>query len=341
MTLKHSKRFGLLRASELVGTFFNILNRTYMSIFSTSRLSVVIRKLPLCIRKHIYHDGDIKDTTTSPWAKLPAELRERIYIYVLTEPSGLIYFMEEDRMNRIYARQNQESSRIPDESLVSSLKRIYSRILSVFGDIHVRAKDRRFNQIQYVSRQCYEEAHGLELCYNDILFEDGHDLSASQRCRAFLRNMVEKRCARNLKLSIRSSSLCFQPLPTHGNDTITLIEFCNQHPKAALRLHNPFWCQDQPGFLLLGIMYTAVVRGDRQPLCQLARSWEPLLGIDLTNIESMLTPDGVPRNLRIVPYEYKLNKDKILESLRQLLVLKNREKQLWLDLAEKWFVEGL
>lgn len=105
-----------------------------MSIFSTSRLSVVVRK-------HICHDGDIKDTTTSPWAKLPAELRERIYTYVLTEPSGLIYSMQEDGMNRIYARQNLEFSRIPDESLVSSLKRIYSRILSLLGDIHVRAKD--------------------------------------------------------------------------------------------------------------------------------------------------------------------------------------------------------
>lgn len=153
--------------------------------------------------------------------------------------------------------------------------------------------------------------------------------------------MVKKRCARNLKLSIRSSSLFFQPLSSRSNDTITLIEFCNQHPKAALRLHNPFWCQDQPGFLLLGIVYTAVIRGDRQPLCQLARSWEPLLDIYLTNIESMLAPDRVPRNLRLVPYEYKLNKYRILESLGRSLVLKSREKQLWLDLAEKWFIEGL
>ena len=149
--------------------------------------------------------GERPNAALSPWVKLPAELRELIYVYVLTEPSGLVYCTGKEGMSRVCARQVQIAcNKLPITGLLSS---IYNRIPSRLRCPRIAAEEQEFNQIQYVSRRCYKEAHSLELRYNNILFEDSGDLSAGQRCQTFLSRMVGKKYAHDLKLSVRGSNV--------------------------------------------------------------------------------------------------------------------------------------
>ncbi|KNG46752.1 hypothetical protein TW65_06551 [Stemphylium lycopersici] len=148
-----------------------------------------------------------------------------------------------------------------------------------------------FNKIQYVSRQCYRETHGLKFRYSTILFEDSRDVSAGQWCRTFVNKVVKEDFAKCLNLSIRSSGLSLRP-PGYGSSSITLAQYFTQHPRAKLRLHHPYWTQRSPGFLLLGLAYAAAIRNHKL-LEQLVYEHGPTLDLDLTTIRSMLpNPQG-------------------------------------------------
>ncbi|KAF1828060.1 hypothetical protein BDW02DRAFT_297775 [Decorospora gaudefroyi] len=43
------------------------------------------------LRTVLYCSSDLQGMKVSPWTTLPAELREHIYAYVLTESSGLTF----------------------------------------------------------------------------------------------------------------------------------------------------------------------------------------------------------------------------------------------------------
>jgi hypothetical protein len=278
--------------------------------------------------------------SVSPWTTLPAELREQIYAYVLTEPSGLSYHTGTDGVNRICAREKQavcvktRSGRLP-----ALFHFIYNSVSAVSQGAAIAAEELGFNQIQYVSRQCYGEAHGLEFLYNNVLFEDSCDMSAGQRCRVFVNRVVKKDYVQYLSLSIRGAGFSFQP-PGYSGSPITLAEFCTQHPKASLRLHHPFWCQRRPGFFLLGIAYTAAVR-EYRVLDYLIWDQVPWLDFDLTGIKSTLPKEGVPLNFRLVPFEERIDRDTLRESFREYPFFQGKNSSVWLDVAENWFVEGL
>ncbi|OWY50686.1 hypothetical protein AALT_g11857 [Alternaria alternata] len=223
--------------------------------------------------------------SVSPWTALPAELREQIYAYVLTAPLGLTYRTGTDGVDRICAREKQAEHVDMLRSRPLSLPHyLYRSLLAVSRRAAIVPEELEFNQIQYVSRQCHQEAHGLEFRYNNILFEDS---------------------CNSLNLSIRGASLFFQP-PGFASSPITLTQFCLQHPKASLRLHHPFWSQQSPGFLLLGLAYAAAIRGHTL-LEQLVREQGPMLDFDLTLIKSTLPQEGMPRNFRLAPREESLD----------------------------------
>jgi hypothetical protein len=278
--------------------------------------------------------------SVSPWTTLPAELREQIYAYVLTEPSGLSYHTGTDGVDRICAREKQAVRvKMPSGPLPALFDFVYNSISAVSCGAAITAEELGFNQIQYVSRQCYGEAHGLEFRYNNVLFEDSRDMSAGQRCRVFVNEVVKKDYAQYLRLSIRGAGFSFQP-SGYSSSLITLVEFCTQHPKASLRLHNSFWCQRHPGFLLLGIAYAAAVRGHRV-LDHLIWDQVPWLDFDLMGIKSTLPKEGMPINFRLFPFEEKIDRDTLRESFREYFFFQGKNSSVWLDLVENWFAEGL
>jgi hypothetical protein len=163
-------------------------------------------------------------------------------------------------------------------------------------------------------------------------------MSAGQRCHVFVNRVAKKDYAQYLSLSIRGADFSFQP-PGHSGSPITLVKFCTQHPKASLRLHNPFWCQRRPGFFLQGLAYAAAVRKHKL-LNHLIRD-RPWLNFDLTGIKSTLPKEGVPLNFRLVPFEERINRDTLRESFRECSLFHGKNSLVWLDLVENWFVEGL
>jgi len=276
----------------------------------------------------------------SPWTALPAELREQVYAYVLTAPLGLTYRTGTDGVDRICAREKQaEHVDMLRSRLLSLAHYLYRSLLAVSRRAAIVPEKLEFNQIQYVSRQCYQEAHGLEFRYNNILFEDSCNVSAGQRCRVFVNRAVKQHYAQSLNLSIRGASLSFQP-PGFASSPITLTQFCLQHPKASLRLHHPFWSQQSPGFLLLGFAYAAAIRGHTL-LEQLVREQGPMLDFDLTLIRSTLPQEGMPCNFRLAPRKESLDVSTLRESLGECLFFKGENSPVGLDVAENWFVEGL
>ncbi|KAB2100067.1 hypothetical protein AG0111_0g11659 [Alternaria gaisen] len=278
--------------------------------------------------------------SVSPWTALPAELREQVYAYVLTAPSGLTYRTGTDGVERICAREKQAAHvNMSSDHLLALPYYLYHSLLAVSRRAAIAPEELEFNQIQYVSRQCYREAHGLEFRYNNILFEDSCDVSAGQRCRVFVNRAVKQHYAQYLNLSIRGSGFSIRP-PGFGSSPITLAQFCVQHPKASLKLHHPFWSQRSPGFLLLGLAYAAAIRGHTL-LEQLVREQGPMLDFDLTLIRSKLPKEGMPRNFRLAPWEESLDIPALRESLGECLFFKSENSPGWLDLAENWFVEGL
>jgi hypothetical protein len=274
------------------------------------------------------------------WATLPAELREKIYISVLTEPSGLIWRAGADGIDRVYARKREaERVGLLRGHLLALSRYLYGGLSAISLGAANDAEQLEFNQIQYVSRQCYREAHGLESRYNNILFEDRHGTSAGQRCRKFVNNVVKQRHAQYLNLSIRGRGFSFQS-PGHGSSPVTLVQFCMQHPRASLILHHPRWSQRSPGFLLLGLAYAAAIR-DQKLLEQLVEEQGPTLDFDLAAIRSSLPREGVPPNFRLAPWEDNLDRPMLCESLTQCLFFKGQDSSVWLDVAERWFIDGL
>lgn len=283
---------------------------------------------------------EVKNMSVSPWTALPAELREQVYAYVLTARLGLTYRTGTDGVDRICAREKQVGHGNMLSDRPSSLPcYLYHSLLAVSRRAAIVPEELEFNQIQYVSRQCYREAHGLEFRYNNILFEDSCDVSAGQRCRMFVNKVVKQHYARCLNLSIRGAGFSFGP-SGFGSSSMTLVQFCLRHPKASLRLHHPSWSQQSPGFLLLGLAYAAAIRGHTL-LEQLVREQGPMLNFDLTVIRSTLPKEGIPRNFRLAPWEESLDLPTLRESSGECLFFKGASSTVWLDVAENWFIEGL
>ncbi|KAH7548740.1 hypothetical protein J3E72DRAFT_380222 [Bipolaris maydis] len=274
------------------------------------------------------------------WTALPAELREQVYAYVLTAPSGLIYRTGTDGVDRICSRAKQVVKvNTFGGHLLESTYYLYYNLVAVFRRATIASEELEFNQIQYVSRQCYRESHGLEFRYNNILFEDSGNMSAGQRCRIFVNKVMKQRYAQYLNLSIRGSGISFQP-PGSGSSPITLAQFFLQHPEASLKLYHPFWSQRNPGFLLLGLAYATAIRG-HELLERLVREQGPTLDFNLALIRSMLPKEGMPLNFRLAPWEESLDMSAIHELLEQSLFPQSENSPIWLDIVESWFSEGL
>lgn len=278
---------------------------------------------------------------TSYFQKLPRELRDRIYAYVLTATHDLALEAGADGVSRICERQESISrptllskDRWP---LLRAVRRIRDAYCCVLG---YRVRRLSFNQIQFVNHLFYEETHGLEYRYNTIFFEDGNNRTAAQRCRQILNHPAAQKYGRYLRASIRGSQTCIGST-SDAECPLSLLDFCRLYPTACLRLHNPLWTQADPRFVLVGLSYSAIVRNLHETsLCITSRTtvFSPS---EMGAWRAGLLSDKVPENFRLFPYEAELNAAVLLDACRRSLVLQEEDLPLWVDLAKVWFKYGI
>jgi hypothetical protein len=268
---------------------------------------------------------------------LPRELRDCIYEYTLTDPLGLNYRTGRDGINRICAGSSLDAS---PAALSNTDKnyRLITVLKAMFSPPHGQQQSENFNQIQYVSRAFHKETYGLEFKYNTVWFEDGERLDAARRCRIFVSEVTDKDYADYLTLCIMPSHLF--PTRKMKPQAFTLLEFCVQHPKATIRLHDSLWSLEDPKFILIGLAYTTALRGDQRMLAQLMHHADPKLRFDLPEVYSTV-PKRIPQNYRILPAEKTLNKAILMESYKRASILDGTDVAQWIHLAERWFKEGL
>lgn len=281
---------------------------------------------------------DSRKMAPSLFENLPRELREQVYAHVLTAPQGLAFRKGKGGVSRICECQvNNDSSGPSSQYLVS--RYIHNIISACVSSLVHLDHYSSFNQIQYVSRLLYQEAHGLELRYNTVFFRDSNGLTAQQGCRQVINKVATWRYAQNFNASISSSQLSFGTT-VDAKGPLTLVGFCRLFPKAIIKLHSPLWSQTEPGFVLFGISYSAVVRRHNAALDSLMQKLGEPLDSTMAFPESFV-PSGVPDNFRLFPHEEQLDRAVLRTACSQSLVLQGDDSSLWVELAEVWFKNGI
>lgn len=278
---------------------------------------------------------------TSRLEQLPRELRDLIYAFALAAPYGLIFRTGKNGAGRICERRLDRPVFLPRSSGKYSISRLISSITTTCQSLRTDASDcSSFNQIQLTSRLFYEETHDLEFRYNTILFEDCEGLTAGQRCQQVISKVAIRNHAQHIKASICSAHT-YSLAASKAKESLTLIEFCRLYPQISIRLHNPLWSQAQPGFILFGVIYSAVMRRTREPLNLVVRDAKIATAIEMKFLESFLPSDGLPENLRMLPCEERLDESILVRMCNQAAILRGVNSSVWMDLAESWFRDGI
>jgi hypothetical protein len=278
--------------------------------------------------------------TFSRLEKLPRELRDHIYALVLTAPYGLIFKTGKNGVSRMCERRSDHTIFFSSKSGHYPASRLIGGVISACCSFLGDTSGSSFNQIQFCSRLLYHEAHGLEFRYNTILFEDSNNLTAERRCRQVISKTATLKHGQYLKAAICSAQLS-SPAAVEARRSLTLIEFCRRHPQASIRLHNPLWSQAQPGFVLFGISYSAIMRHKRESLDRVIHNARIATTIETDFLDLALPPDGMPDNLRLFPCEEQLDKQIFLKACSQAVILHGADSSLWVGLAESWFKDGI
>ena len=180
--------------------------------------------MPLVVPNNPSEQLNSRRMTPSLFENLPRELREQIYAHVLTAPHGLAFRKGKGGVSRICeCEANNNSSGPSNQYLVS--RHFYNIISTYFSSLVHLDHYSSFNQIQYVSRLLYQEAHGLELRYNTVFFRDSNGLTAQQGCQQVINKVATWRYAQNLNASISSSQLSFGTT-VDAMGSLTLVGFC-------------------------------------------------------------------------------------------------------------------
>jgi hypothetical protein len=279
------------------------------------------------------------EMTASLFERLPRELREQIYAYVLTTSHGLSFGSDRSGVSRICERQAYYD--MPNSTDQRHIWRLACIVIADYFSYSRLASDySTFNQIQFVSRLLYRESHGLEIRYNTLFFRDCNGLTAQQRCRQVIHRVATWPSAQGFKASV-SSSLSESRTTPDATEYLKLVDFCRLFPRATIQLHTPLWSQCEPGFVLFGISYLAVVRHKNESLDRVMQQIGIPLDSEMAIPISFLESEGVPDNLRLMPCEEQLDRATLLTACSQALILRGSDSALWVELAEKWFRDGI
>ncbi|KAF2785907.1 hypothetical protein K505DRAFT_261048 [Melanomma pulvis-pyrius CBS 109.77] len=263
---------------------------------------------------------------TSLLFRLPQELRDQIYEYVLHQSPGVLYQSSEEGADNFYRRTMAR----PRRSFINWLRSHWSRSRLV-----ERARGPENNQLKYVCRRLYYETRGMDLRCNWIVFRDSASLSAVQQSVLLFR-----RCSLLRRFVIMSSPESFTA--EYGQLNLSeLIGYCTADPAVMVRVHIPYWSQANPNFVFLGLAYLFTLRGDASLITRLAQSTSVSYLSDSVS-EILTTSLAVPPNFRFFPREESLDIDAVQCGLRRS-TMPNPHAAIGdvRKLVEQWFMNGL
>jgi hypothetical protein len=223
--------------------------------------------------------------------QLPAELRNMIYAFALSEPNGLTFLLNGPKTGQLCIKPASVSPALPDAVNKSNKSA---------SSVHPKPSCTA-NQLQYVSHQLRHETRGLGSRYNDLTFRKHHDfLAFMDMCPAAHKQHLRQ-------LTVEKPRLPKDKMHTPERDAAIaeikrrVYEICTAYPKLTLRMIFPEWRQDDAkAFVIMALALQKRAR-EKWSLTQFY--------VDAINQESVriaLAATGVdtsraPPNMRIMP----------------------------------------
>lgn len=268
---------------------------------------------------------------SSPLFRLPREIRDEIYKYVLYNANGLLYKTGRDGISRLYGRARDMSSR---KNILAWLRRCSLDRSTIRKKTHGREN----NQLKYVCRRLYDETKGLDLHYNLVGLEDAPAMNAVEQGIFLLR-----RCAMLRAVAIKCSPQTFAS--EYGKDKFSaIVRHCMKHANVSVRVHIPYWSQANPNFVLLGLSYLFTLRADAHLIARLAQITSVSYLSD-SDSELLTTNMWIPPNLRFFPREEHFSGQLFERSCRKHPVTRLPSTKVAIGdlktLVQGWFANGL
>jgi hypothetical protein len=223
--------------------------------------------------------------TVPPLFRLPQELRDQIYKYVLQNETGLCYRSCRGGEEKLCTRNSSSSLR-------SAIFWLYQYSFGHARRMCYICKHEN-NHLKYVCKRLHYETTGLELRYNTIFFEDAAT-DALEQCISAIHHDV-----RLHTVAIKCSPLSFAG--NYGSGSFSrILRHCEAQPNLLVKIYIPYWSQANPNFLPLGLNFLTALRRDTRLAHRLSQlvSHGSVADLDLLPVYGQ-----IPINLRIMPKE--------------------------------------
>lgn len=265
-----------------------------------------------------------------PFFRLPQELRDHIYIYVLHEPKGVIYVASSDGSAKLRTGSRPRSRR---GLLVTWLFR-NTRSRTIMRKIY----NGEVNQLKYVCKQLYNETRGLETSCNTITFDN--PTNAVEHCTTFLHSCPSLHSAA-IKCSIQS----FRETSSKGRFG-AIEKHCMTHPNTLVKIYIPYWSQADPRFISIALFLLSNLRNrSGTDLVYRLAQLTMLSGVEALGSGAYPKSMQIPHNMRLFPIDDQFNRSIFEQSCQKhetmALPTTRVEMKEILDIVESWFDFGL
>ncbi|KAF2711600.1 hypothetical protein K504DRAFT_532166 [Pleomassaria siparia CBS 279.74] len=215
--------------------------------------------------------------------RLPGELRNLVYEYVLTEPDGLFHRVDDKGVERLCLVSDDGAKPVSRQSeplllaqnpgstpvlhkrrKISNEQRIETKEPDTENDKKKVIIVDDANQLRFVSRQLFRETRGLGIRFNDLTFRnstrEGAPWDTTITCMRFLKNCSAEhlRYLRNLTVDKARWENCVLGV---GN---ALFHFCRKNPHITVNCCLSYLRQDSSKFMfhLMMVAYRTEKRPD-------------------------------------------------------------------------------
>ena len=145
----------------------------------------MIRTRPSTVKGRSHDNPTTK--TKCHFFRLPGELRNDIYEYILTDPRGLTCRVLSDGSSKFYTPDQRATERQEHKRRQPQWSQRRKNIRRKPEDIVINKLEA--NKLQYVCRQLRQETKALELRYNTIYFNSTNDAGVDVHCATFLASL--------------------------------------------------------------------------------------------------------------------------------------------------------
>ncbi|KAH7075021.1 hypothetical protein FB567DRAFT_596966 [Paraphoma chrysanthemicola] len=290
----------------------------------------------------------MKDSDTCHFFRLPGELRNVIYAYVLSRPGGLLFRVSSKGESQLLLKASairRYRHRPAYEIAILTAKDILGD--STNGTMHEK------NQLQYVNREMRLETRGLGVRFNQITFLGCHDFrNFIAMCpnihKSYLRHLTIE-CSFYGLCSKRSEAVNSERSAKSDSMHALAFDFCDANPKVTLHTTVKGWRQTKPAFILEVLMIQMALRGR----CDLGEFFADPVNLNEVRARSITRIEGIkysfpPPNFRLHPDDDFFRETMfrtILETNTYMAGLLSREKEgaidRWAIKVRQFYREGI